>query len=134
MSAELGDPAAPVGSAALDDDTVKASYEAAARAPLGPLDSRLYGTWESRRGFMGTDTIHFRSDGTMKVTADDGKKKKSYTSHWYVKDSSKKGELKLNMQAQGKDEFRTRSVKFHEDGTFEMSEGGKILGRFEKKG
>ena len=40
MSAELGDPAAPVGAAALDDDPVKASYEAAARAPLGPLDAQ----------------------------------------------------------------------------------------------
>jgi Lon protease-like protein len=40
MSAELGDPVAPVGSAALDDDPVKASYEAAARAPLGPLDAQ----------------------------------------------------------------------------------------------
>ena len=40
MSAELGDPAAPVGSATLDDDPVKASYEAAARAPLGPLDAQ----------------------------------------------------------------------------------------------
>jgi Lon protease-like protein len=40
MSAELGDPAAPVGTAVLDDDPVKASYEAAARAPLGPLDAQ----------------------------------------------------------------------------------------------
>jgi len=40
MSAELGDRAAPVGAAALDDDPVKASYEAAARAPLGPLDAQ----------------------------------------------------------------------------------------------
>ncbi len=40
MSAELGDPAAPVGAAALDDDPVKASYEAAARAPIGPLDAQ----------------------------------------------------------------------------------------------
>ncbi len=40
MSAELGDPAAPVGSAALDDDPVRASYEAAAHAPLGPLDAQ----------------------------------------------------------------------------------------------
>jgi Lon protease-like protein len=40
MSAELGDRAAPVGSATLDDDPVKASYEAAARAPVGPLDAQ----------------------------------------------------------------------------------------------
>src|SRR6478736_5450504 len=40
MSAELGDPAAPVVAAALDDDPVKASYEAAARAPIGPLDAQ----------------------------------------------------------------------------------------------
>ena len=40
MSAELGDRAAPVGAAALDDDPVKASYEAAARAPIGPLDAQ----------------------------------------------------------------------------------------------
>ena len=40
MSAELGDPAAPVGAAALDDDPLKASYEAAARAPIGPLDAQ----------------------------------------------------------------------------------------------
>jgi Lon protease-like protein len=40
MSAELGDRAAPVDAAALDDDPVKASYEAAARAPIGPLDAQ----------------------------------------------------------------------------------------------
>jgi Lon protease-like protein len=40
MSAELGDRAAPVGSAQLDDDPVRASYEAAARAPIGPLDAQ----------------------------------------------------------------------------------------------
>jgi Lon protease-like protein len=40
MSAELGDAAAPVGAAELDDDPVKASYEAAARAPIGPLDAQ----------------------------------------------------------------------------------------------
>lgn len=40
MSAELGDPAAPVGAAELDDDPVKASFEAAARAPIGPLDAQ----------------------------------------------------------------------------------------------
>jgi Lon protease-like protein len=40
MSAELGDRAAPVGAAELDDDPVKASYEAAARAPIGPLDAQ----------------------------------------------------------------------------------------------
>jgi hypothetical protein len=100
--------------------------------PLGPLDSRLYGHWESRRGFVGTDTLDFHSDGTLKVTADDGKQKKSYTSHWYVKEAGKE-EVKLSMQAQGKEEFRVRSVKFRGDGSFEMSEGNKILGRFEKK-
>lgn len=83
--------------------------------PLGPLDSRLYGKWESRRGFLGTDTLDFHSDGTLKVTDDDGKKKKSYTSHWYIKDAGKT-QIKLSMQAQGKEEFRVRSVKFREDG------------------
>ncbi len=40
MSAELGDRAAPVGSAVLDDDPLQASFEAAARAPIGPLDAQ----------------------------------------------------------------------------------------------
>jgi Lon protease-like protein len=40
MSAELGDRAAPVGAAELDDDPVRASFEAAARAPIGPLDAQ----------------------------------------------------------------------------------------------
>jgi Lon protease-like protein len=40
MSAELGDRAAPVGAAVLDADPVKASYEAAALAPIGPLDAQ----------------------------------------------------------------------------------------------
>lgn len=40
MSAELGDRAAAVGAADLDDDPVRASYEAAARAPIGPLDAQ----------------------------------------------------------------------------------------------
>jgi hypothetical protein len=100
--------------------------------PQGPLDSRLYGVWESRRGFVGTDTIDFHKDGTMKVTADDGQKKKSYTAQWYVTEQGKE-QIKVNMQAQGKEEFRVRRIKFHEDGTFEMTEGSKILGRFEKK-
>jgi hypothetical protein len=100
--------------------------------PLGPLDARLYGKWEARRGFVGTDTLDFRSDGTLEVTSDDGQKKKKYTSHWYVKDAGKE-QIKLSMQAQGKEEFRVRSVKFRGKASFEMSEGNKILGRFEKK-
>jgi Lon protease-like protein len=40
MSAELGDRAAPVGAAELDDDPLRASFEAAARAPIGPLDAQ----------------------------------------------------------------------------------------------
>jgi Lon protease-like protein len=40
MSAELGDPAAPVGGAELDDDPVRASYQAAAMAPVGPFDAQ----------------------------------------------------------------------------------------------
>ena len=40
MSAELGEPAAPVDSAQLDDDPVRASFEAAAVAPIGPLDAQ----------------------------------------------------------------------------------------------
>src|SRR6476660_2871120 len=40
MSAELGDRAAPVGAAELDGDPVRASFEAAARAPIGPLDAQ----------------------------------------------------------------------------------------------
>jgi Lon protease-like protein len=40
MSAELGDPAAPVDAALLDDDPVRASFEAAARAPIGPFDAQ----------------------------------------------------------------------------------------------
>jgi Lon protease-like protein len=40
MSAELGDRAAPVGAATLDDDPVRASFEAAALAPIGPLDAQ----------------------------------------------------------------------------------------------
>jgi Lon protease-like protein len=40
MSAEVGDRAAPVGAAELDPDPVRASYEAAARAPIGPLDGQ----------------------------------------------------------------------------------------------
>lgn len=100
--------------------------------PAGPLDSRLYGTWESRRGFVGTDTLDFQQDGSMKVTADDGKKKKSYTAQWYVKQAGA-DPLSLNMQAQGKKEFRARRVTFLDDGSFEMKEGNKILGRFQKK-
>jgi hypothetical protein len=100
--------------------------------PLGPLDSRLYGKWESRRGFVQTDTIDFMSDGTMKVTSSDGKKKKSYTSQWYVSEKGDK-QIKVSMQAQGKSEFRVRRIKFFEDGAFEMREGDKTLGRFEKK-
>jgi uncharacterized lipoprotein NlpE involved in copper resistance len=90
------------------------------------------GTWESRRGFVGTDTLAFHSDGTMQVTAFDGNKKKSYNAQWYVKEKGK-DEIKLSMQAQGKEEFRVRLLKFREDGSFEMTEGKKILGRFEKK-
>jgi hypothetical protein len=100
--------------------------------PAGPLDSRLYGTWESRRGFVGTDTLDFRQDGSLKVTADDGKKKKSYTAQWYVQQAGV-DPLSLNMQSQGKPEFRARRVTFLEDGSFEMKEGSKILGRFQKK-
>ncbi len=40
MSAELGDRAAPVGAAELDDDPARASYEAASMAPVGPLDGQ----------------------------------------------------------------------------------------------
>jgi uncharacterized protein len=40
MSAELGDSAAPVDAAQLADDPLRASFEAAALAPIGPLDSQ----------------------------------------------------------------------------------------------
>jgi Lon protease-like protein len=40
LSAELGDRAAPVDAAALDTDPVRASYEAAALAPVGPFDAQ----------------------------------------------------------------------------------------------
>lgn len=40
MSAELGESAAPVGAAQLADDPLRASFEAAALAPIGPLDSQ----------------------------------------------------------------------------------------------
>ena len=39
LRAELGDPGPPVD-VQLDDDPVRASFEAAARAPLGPLDAQ----------------------------------------------------------------------------------------------
>lgn len=40
MSAELGDRTAPMEAATLDDDPVRASFEAAAMAPVGPLDAQ----------------------------------------------------------------------------------------------
>jgi uncharacterized protein len=40
MSAELGDRAAPVDAATLDGDPTRASFEAAALAPVGPLDAQ----------------------------------------------------------------------------------------------
>jgi Lon protease-like protein len=40
MSAELGEHAAPVDAAQLDADAVRASFEAAAVAPIGPLDAQ----------------------------------------------------------------------------------------------
>ena len=40
LSAELGDRSLPVEAARLDPDPVRASYEAAARAPIGPLDAQ----------------------------------------------------------------------------------------------
>ena len=40
MCAELGEPAAPVDAAQLDADPLRASYEAAAMAPVGPLDAQ----------------------------------------------------------------------------------------------
>jgi Lon protease-like protein len=40
LSAELGERAAPVDAAQLDADAVRASFEAAAIAPIGPLDAQ----------------------------------------------------------------------------------------------
>ena len=40
LSAEVGDSSTPVDAARLDDDPVRASFEAAAVAPIGPLDSQ----------------------------------------------------------------------------------------------
>jgi Lon protease-like protein len=40
MRAELGEPAPPVDAAQLDDDPVRASFEGAAMAPVGPLDAQ----------------------------------------------------------------------------------------------
>ena len=40
MSAELGERSAPVDAAQLDDDPLRASFEAAAVAPIGPLDAQ----------------------------------------------------------------------------------------------
>ena len=40
MSAELGERAAPVDAVQLDADPLRASFEAAAIAPIGPLDAQ----------------------------------------------------------------------------------------------
>ena len=40
LRAELGEPAAPVDAAQLDADPIRASFEAAALAHLGPLDAQ----------------------------------------------------------------------------------------------
>lgn len=40
LRAELGEPAAPVNAAQLDQDPLRASFEAAALAPIGPLDAQ----------------------------------------------------------------------------------------------
>jgi Lon protease-like protein len=40
LGAELGEPAAPMDAAQLDVDPVRALYEAAAAAPIGPLDGQ----------------------------------------------------------------------------------------------
>jgi Lon protease-like protein len=40
LSAELGEPTAPVNAATLDGDPLRASFEAAAVAPIGPLDAQ----------------------------------------------------------------------------------------------
>jgi len=40
MRAELGDRTPPVDAAQLDADPIRASYEAAAMAPIGPLDAQ----------------------------------------------------------------------------------------------
>jgi Lon protease-like protein len=40
LRAELGEPAAPVDAAQLDADPVRASFEAAAAAPIGPRDAQ----------------------------------------------------------------------------------------------
>jgi Lon protease-like protein len=40
MCAELGEPSAPVDAAQLHADPIRASYEAAAIAPIGPLDAQ----------------------------------------------------------------------------------------------
>jgi Lon protease-like protein len=40
LSAELGDATAPMDAARLADDPVRASFEAAAASPIGPLDSQ----------------------------------------------------------------------------------------------
>ena len=40
MSAELGEPTAPFDAAQLDTDPLRASFEAAAVAPVGPLDAQ----------------------------------------------------------------------------------------------
>ena len=53
MSAELGEPAAPVDAAHLDPDPLRASFEAAAMAPIGPLDAQR---------LLETDDPHDRFD------------------------------------------------------------------------
>jgi len=40
LRAELGEPAVPVDAATLDDDPLRASFEAASLAPIGPLDAQ----------------------------------------------------------------------------------------------
>jgi hypothetical protein len=40
MRAELGEPSAPVDASRLDPDPMRASYQASAMAPIGPLDAQ----------------------------------------------------------------------------------------------
>lgn len=102
-------------------------------SPSGPIDKRLIGKWETRRGLSNTLTIDFKNDGTAQVTNTEEGKSKSYTAKWYVAEKGKE-KIKINMQAGGTSKYEMRGIKFLEGDFLEMNQGGKILGRFQKLG
>ena len=107
-------------------------------AKSGPLSPRLVGKWECRKGFAGTITLHFKDDGSLEVSETRENKPSGYNGTWRLVEDKKEADggndsLLIQMQTKKGGSLEHRTIKFQDSKNFDLKNGAKIMGRFQKQ-